>query len=493
MVFSSLSFLCIFLPVVFLLHQVIPGFKGKNALLIVASLLFYAYGEPIYVVLMLVSTVVNWLFGLLLGKEEGEKTENILLKEGSSTERKTNQSSTRFSKKLIVAFAVIVNIGLLGVFKYADMVVATFNALTGLSLSQPNIALPIGISFYTFQAMSYVIDVYRGGVKAQTNYGKVLLYIAFFPQLIAGPIVRYHDVDKQLDCRHASLADIAAGLRRFCLGLAKKVLIANTMAATVDSIYSASFDHVNIIVAWIAAIAYLMQIYFDFSGYSDMAIGMARMFGFHYKENFNYPYKSTTIKEFWRRWHISLSTWLKEYLYIPLGGNRKGKARTVCNKIIVFFLCGLWHGASWTFVVWGLIHGFFLLLEELLPIHKLPKPLGWLYCMLVVTVAFVLFRADSFAQGGYLIAQMFTGFHFEYAAMELALRQLTPVFLIVLGVALVGALPVKITLEQWLQHASQKTVACAEIASYIFAFAMLVICMLTLSGGGYNPFIYFRF
>ncbi|MBO4352292.1 MAG: MBOAT family protein, partial [Eggerthellaceae bacterium] len=445
-------------------------FKGKNALLIVASLFFSAYGEPVYIVLMVVSTLFNWLFGLLIGK-----------------------SGTPSSRKLWVAAAVVVNLAFLGTFKYAGMAIGTFDALTGLGLPDPGIALPIGISFYTFQAMSYVIDVYRGDVQAQRSYPKVLLYIAFFPQLIAGPIVKYHDVEAQLSERHASLADIAAGFRRFCIGLGKKVLIANTMAVAVDSIYAAQLDHVNIAVAWIAALAYLMQIYFDFSGYSDMAIGMARMFGFVYQENFKYPYTSPTVQVFWRRWHISLSTWFKQYVYFPLGGNRKGRARTVFNKLAIFFLCGLWHGASWTFVVWGLIHGFFLLLEEYLPIRKLPKPIGIVYTLLVVTVAFVLFRADSFTQGGYIIAQMFTGWHFEYACVELATRQLTPLFIATFMVAIVASTPIKGALERKVAETSDSKALAFEVASYVLAFALLVLSLLALSGGGYNPFIYFRF
>ncbi len=470
MVFSSLAFICVFLPAVFLLHQVIPWFKGKNALLIIASLLFYAYGEPVFIVLMIVSTLFNWLFGLLIGK-----------------------SDTSGLRKGWVAAAVVVNLAFLGTFKYAGMAVGTLNVLAGLGLPDPQIALPIGISFYTFQAMSYVIDVYRGDVEAQRSYPKVLLYIAFFPQLIAGPIVKYHDVEAQLSERHASLADIAAGFRRFCIGLGKKVLIANTMAVAVDSIYAAQLDHINIAVAWIAALAYLMQIYFDFSGYSDMAIGMARMFGFKYQENFKYPYTSPTVQVFWRRWHISLSTWFRQYVYYPLGGNRKGRPRTVLNKLAIFFLCGLWHGASWTFVVWGLIHGFFLLLEEYLPIRKLPKPIGVVYTLLVVTVAFVLFRSDSFVQGGTIIAQMFTGWHFEYACVELAVRQLTPLFIITFAIAIVAATPIKGAIEQRIEAAPDSMAMVLEVASYVLAIALLVLSLLALSGGGYNPFIYFRF
>ncbi len=466
MVFSSLTFLCVFFPAVFLIYQVLPGMRSKNALLIVASLVFYAYGEPVYVVLMLASTIVNWALGLVLGRTESSAARRIFL-----------------------AVAVVANLGCLCVFKYADMVVNTFNGITGLNVASPDIALPIGISFYTFQALSYVIDVYRGEVEGQKNYAHVLLYIAFFPQLIAGPIIKYHDIEDQLATRHASLEDKALGFRRFCFGLGKKVLIANTMAVAVDSIFGADPSQINILGAWIAAIAYLMQIYFDFSGYSDMAIGMARMFGFTFKENFRYPYASCTIKEFWRRWHISLSTWFKEYVYIPLGGNRKGRPRAVFNKLVVFFTCGLWHGASWTFVVWGLIHGLFLLLEEYIPIKKLPKPIGLLYTLLVVCTAFVLFRADGFGQGIAIIGQMYTGFHFDYASMELAVRQLTPVFVIALVFAIAAAAPIK----PWFEARFDAARPAVRIASYAVGIVLLIACVASLSGGGYNPFIYFRF
>lgn len=470
MVFSSLVFLCVFLPAVFLLHQIIPSMPGKNALLVIASLLFYAYGEPVYVVLMIVSTIVNWAFGVLIGR-----------------------AKTPRSRKALTGCTVAANLAFLAVFKYAGMVVTTLNSLLGASVPLPDIALPIGISFYTFQAMSYVIDVYRGDVEAQHNYGKVLLYIAFFPQLIAGPIVKYHDVAPQLSERHASLADIAAGFRRFCVGLGKKVLIANVMAIAVDSVFAAPLETINVTAAWIAALAYLLQIYFDFSGYSDMAIGMAQMFGFHYKENFNYPYASTSVKEFWRRWHISLSTWFREYLYFPLGGNRKGRGRTVANKMCVFLLCGLWHGASWTFVVWGLIHGLLLMTEEYIPIHKLPKPIGWVYTLLAVTFAFVLFRADSFAQGGTIIAQMICGWHFEHACMALTMKQLTPLFIATFVIAVPAALPIRIAIQKRLANAPANLVIALEVASYALALCLLGACMLDLSGGSYNPFIYFRF
>ena len=297
MVFSSLVFLCIFLPVVLILHTVVRNRKIQNGLLLAASLLFYAYGEPFYVFLMLASAMFNYLLALLIKKHR---------------------------RKLWLVLAVAVNVGVLAVFKYAGFLVSNVNALTGLGLPVPAIALPIGISFFTFQALSYVIDVWRGQVSSQKNYAKVLLYISFFPQLIAGPIVRYTDIAQEIDTRTADPEQIASGLRRFAVGLGKKVLIANTMGAAADAVFGAGASEINALAAWIGAIAYLMQIYYDFSGYSDMAIGLGRMFGFHFRENFDHPYLASSIQDFWRRWHISLSSWFRDYVYIPLGGNRKG-------------------------------------------------------------------------------------------------------------------------------------------------------------------------
>lgn len=474
MVFSSLTFICVFLPLVFLAYYLMPRtwVKRRNFLLILASLFFYAFGEPVYVFVMLLSSTLTFIFGRSIGQ--------------------ARKSSQKRAKALLV-FSIIVDLSFLGVFKYAGFLVSSLDAVSGLSLAIPAIALPIGISFYTFQSMSYNIDIYRGEVEACQNYLLVLLYISLFPQLTAGPIIKYHDIREQLQKRSSGIEDIARGMRRFCLGLAKKVLIANTMAVVADSIYGASLADVNILGAWLAALAYLMQIYFDFSGYSDMAIGLARMFGFSFKENFNYPYISTSIQEFWRRWHISLSSWFKEYLYIPLGGNRKGKLRAGLNKVVIFFTCGLWHGASWTFAIWGLFHGFFLLLESYLPIKRLPKFLGIIYSLLVVIIGFVLFRADSFGQGLYFIAQMFAGFHFEYASMSLALQQLTPLFIVAFLAAVVACTPIKLGLETRLAKSKVGLQRLAETASYVVAFGLLFVCLLGLSSGAYNPFIYFRF
>ena len=463
MVFSSMTFLC-----VFLLYSVLPSIPVKNGLLIIASLLFYAYGEPKYVLLMIFSIVMNYLFGRLLDSEN----ERL--------------------RRMIVGLAVCVNLALLFVFKYLDMVLKTVNQISHSSIPMANLALPIGISFFTFQALSYVIDVYRRDVEAEKNLFHVMLYISFFPQLIAGPIVKYHDIQEQIRSRKTDSGEIAAGMRRFILGLAKKVLISNVMAVTADALFAAPMGEMNILSAWTAAIAYLFQIYFDFSGYSDMAIGMGRIFGFTFQENFRYPYISQSIQEFWRRWHISLSTWFKEYLYIPLGGNRKGKVRTCVNKLIVFFSTGLWHGADWTFVIWGLWHGMFMLLEEVIPVKKLPRLLRHVYTLLVVTVGFVMFRADTFAQGIQMTGKMFAGWSFQASQMNLVLQQMTPLFILTVIIAVIACMPVLKWVREW-GETIQPCRKVMEPLGYLMSLFLLVLCILSLSSGTYNPFIYFRF
>lgn len=340
MVFSSLPFLCVFLPAVFLAALVVRATPAQNVLLMVASLLFYAYGEPVLVLLMVLMSLGAYGFGLALGKGPARR------------------------RKLLCAVATTAALGALGAFKYAGWLLGAVGEAFDLAMTVEALALPVGISFYTFQAISYVVDVYRKDVPPQRNLVRLVLYISFFPQLIAGPIIRYHDVDAQLAHRAITLEGVVAGLRRFVVGLAKKVLVADVLAVAVDAIFGADPAQVGGAAAWVAALAYVLQIYFDFSGYSDMAIGMARMFGFAYKENFDYPYASTSIQEFWRRWHISLSTWFRDCLYIPLGGNRKGKRRKYLNLLITFLASGLWHGASWNFVVWGGINGIYQIAGE---------------------------------------------------------------------------------------------------------------------------------
>lgn len=463
MVFSSMVFMCIFLPVVFILHCILPGIRLKNALLLLASVLFYAYGEPVYIILLFVSTLLNYFCACLI-------------------------ESSKY-KKVILTLAVICNLGILIVFKYTDFILGTVNTLTGLHLPLPQIRMPIGISFFTFQAMSYVIDVYRGTTKAQKNYAKVLLYISFFPQLIAGPIVKYHDIAQEIDNRTQSLEGVSLGIRRFSAGLCKKVLISNTMGLVADQLFGASAGNINAAGAWLGVISYMLQIYFDFSGYSDMAIGLGWMFGFHFKENFNYPYISGSIREFWRRWHISLSGWFLEYLYIPLGGNRKGKFRTVVNKMIVFLCTGIWHGAAVNFLFWGIYHGCFLMLEEYVPWigrkgSKLKAVFQHIYALLVVCIGFVFFRADTMSQGLFWIKEMFTGFTWNAAAMSFAVQQITPVFLVTLAGALIACCPVIKTVNNKKWYAP---------FAYVCSLLGLVVCMLSLASGTYNPFIYFRF
>ena len=469
MVFSSLFFLCVFLPVVFVFDRLARSIRAKNALLIAASLVFYAYGEPVLVLLMLASTAFNWLVGRAVG---------------------TTTDAGR--RRALVVCAVVVNLGLLGVFKYAGMAVGTLDALLGLSIPVPQIPLPLGISFYTFQALSYVMDVYRGDVEYSPSYPRVLLYISFFPQLVAGPIVKYHDIAAQMQERHADADDVAAGLRRFSLGLAKKVLVANVMAGVADTLFDLGASAIGCAGAWLAAFAYFLQIYFDFSGYSDMAIGLGRVFGFRFKENFDHPYASASVTEFWRRWHMSLSTWLREYLYFPLGGNRKGRGRAIANRIIVFLLCGLWHGANWTFVVWGLLHGLFLLLENVVPIRKLPKPLGVLYTTLVVMCTFVVFRADTLAEAGSMLGAMFGGAGGGQLAQVLVVEQLTPLFVATAVVAVLAASSVPVRLRERLGAGLAQRPALVT-GSYACALVLLFLSVVSLSSGTYNPFIYFRF
>lgn len=464
MVFSSMVFLCVFLPAAFCLHLLLPGMRAKNFLLVVASLVFYAYGEPIYVILLVASSAGNYILARLTG--ECPKI-----------------------RKLTMTLAVVINLGLLVIFKYSGFLVDTFNSVTGAGIPVPQVRMPIGISFFTFQALSYVIDVYRGDASVQKNFGKALLYISFFPQLIAGPIVKYHDVEAEINNRKQTPEEIGKGIRRFIAGLSKKVLIANTMGLVADNLFGAAATGITGPGAWLGAVSYMLQIYFDFSGYSDMALGLGMMFGFHFHENFDYPYISASIREFWRRWHMSLSGWFKEYLYIPLGGNRRGKFRTVVNKMIVFVCTGIWHGASFNFLFWGIYHGFFLMLEEYIPFigkkgGKLKSFFQHVYALLVVCVGFVFFRADTMKQGCFWIREMFTDFGWKASAMSLTLQQLTPVYLVTLAAALVAAVPVNSMLKKYKWY---------EGFTYVLSLAGFALCVLSLAGGTYNPFIYFRF
>ena len=474
MVFSSNAFLFFFLPIVLGFYYLFRKNRtAANAILTVFSLLFYAWGEPAFVLVMLASIFMNWLFALGIDRY---------------------RARTR-AAKVILAFGCVMNVGLLGVFKYTSFVVTNLNRAFSLSISDPALALPIGISFFTFQAMSYIIDVYRQKGEVQKNFMGVCLYISFFPQLIAGPIVRYSDIDRQIQSRRMTTEGFSVGFRRFIYGLSKKVIISNCMAQIADKVFQLGAPELTTISAWIGALSYMMQIYYDFSGYSDMAIGLGKMFGFDFLENFNYPYLSRSIREFWQRWHISLGTWFREYVYIPLGGNRKGAFRTLVHLLIVFFLTGLWHGASWTFVVWGLYHGFFQIIERI-GFGKLLKKAGIfgnLYCVLVVLFGWVLFRADSFSHALMYASRMVAPWKY---GLENALS-VRPVLLLnmrnmlVFVIAVLGAGPVQAFTKKILPRVHDKwKMSLAEIP---LLAALIIYCVMLLASGTYNPFIYFRF
>ncbi len=461
MVFSTPVFLFLFLPIVLVLNYVIPKkyIAAKNAVLLMASLLFYAWGEPKNVLLMILSIAVNYVCGLLLGKFDAYEKR----------------------RKIVLWVSVVFNLGLLFFFKY-------FNFVTGGIF--PEIALPIGISFFTFQIMSYTIDVYRRSVEPQKNLVKLALYISLFPQLIAGPIVRYIDVEKQLTYRECTAEKTARGMIRFCMGLAKKIVISNTVAAVCDTIFDSAYG-IPAFTAWVGVLCYALQIYFDFSGYSDMAIGMGHMLGFDFLENFNYPYVSVSVQEFWRRWHISLSSWFRDYLYIPLGGNRRGKVRTYINLVIVFACTGLWHGASFSFIIWGLWHGLFLVIERLgfkKVLDKLPKFVGWLYTMLVVLVGWVFFRAETLADAVEYIKCMFT----FGGGITNGMAQFDNLSFFITLAAVILCAPVYTFVKSKIEKTESGKKASFVIEA-VLAAVLLVLSVVFLTGSGYNPFIYFRF
>lgn len=471
MAFSSIPFVCAFFPLVVIGYYLIPSIRIKNCFLIIASLLFYSYGEGYYVLLMIGCAFFNYIFTRLIARADKTKTFLLLL-------------------------AVVGNLGMLGVYKYTEMVLTTINHITDLNVAIPDIRLPIGISFFTFQALSYVVDVYRGKVEADKSFLKILLYISFFPQLIAGPIIKYHSISGQLSRRSVNPEKISSGMRRFVIGLSKKVLLSDTMAVTADYVFSLRFDELGMAAAWIGAASYMLQIYFDFSGYSDMAIGMGKMFGFDFAENFRFPYAASSIQEFWRRWHISLTDWFREYLYIPLGGNRKGKVRTWINRFIVFFCTGLWHGANWTFVLWGLFHGMFLTLETIFRRKKNRfRVLGHIYVLLVVCIGFVLFRADTIEQAVVMISTMFTKTEWNSLIAASTIRIFDNLFLIAFPAAVVCAMPVGQWVKEWANR-RRKNEICYKIADgfgYMGSLILLFACIMSLAGGTFHPFIYFRF
>lgn len=478
MVFSSLTFLFLFLPIVLLLLSLCRKIPYQNTLLFVSSILFYAWGGVGYTFILLVSIVVNYLSGIVL-----------------------QQYPVR--KRLWLAVSVILNLSMLLFFKYANFLVDNFNILGGVFGMSPvtirHIVLPIGISFFTFQGISYLVDVYRGSTQAQTNFLKLGTYIALFPQLIAGPIIRYHEIEPQLSERTFSLDNLYEGIKRFCFGLFRKVFIANQLALISDDIFSRAPDTLSSPVAWIGAIVYSLQIYYDFAGYSDMAIGLGRMFGFRFPENFRFPYISESVREFWQRWHITLSAWFKDYLYIPLGGNRKGKYRTYLNLYIVFFLTGLWHGASWTFVIWGLMHGSFMVLERVgfdRLLGKMFRSVRHLYTLLVVVVAWVFFRSDNLDYALQFIGRMFS-FHNEQGAMIFLQFYNQPLYNLAGIVSLIGCTPLLARLNDgWKERIHSGSGFLWHVRHIGVIIAVTVILVLSccfLVTGSYNPFIYFRF
>ena len=466
MVFSSLTFLFAYLPLTLAAYFLTP-LRWRNLTLLLVSLFFYGWGEPKYLVLMLISITQGYVFGILIEKFREKKL-----------------------SKLFLILSILFSFAMLGYCKYADFFISSFNALTGLSIPLLKIALPIGISFYTFQTVSYVIDVYRRDVKAQRNYINLAAYISMFPQLIAGPIVRYSDIAAQLENRTHSLSDAALGVRRFVIGLSKKILIANVLGELVD-IFKNSNEK-SVLFCWIYAIAYTLHIYFDFSGYSDMAIGLGHVFGFRFLENFNYPFISRSITEFWRRWHMSLGSWFRDYLYIPLGGNRVPLGRWIFNIAVVWAATGLWHGAAWNFVLWGVYFAILLVAEKLWLSKFLEKShvLGHAYVMLLVVISFVLFDASSLSGAISTVGAMFGAGGLPASSFE-ALYYLRS-YAVVLILAAIGSTPLpKRIIER--VRGTKGGAALLNAAEPILLVALLAVCTAFLIDGSFNPFLYFRF
>ena len=458
MVFSSTLFLFIFLPITLAMYFICDK-RLKNTWLLLASLFFYSWGEPIYLLLMLASITINYIFALLISKCQ-EVERNI-------------------EAKVLLTITVICNLAGLVYFKYWDFIITNVNQICSTDISLKNIALPIGISFFTFQAMSYVVDVYRGDAKVQKNIFNLGLYISLFPQLIAGPIVRYVDIEKQLDNRKTDMLQIYDGVKLFMIGFSKKILIADQLASLNDSIFK--LNGASAPSAWIGAIGYSLQIYFDFSGYSDMAVGIGKMFGFEFVNNFNYPYISKTIKEFWRRWHISLSTWFRDYVYIPLGGSRCKKGRAYFNLAVVFFLTGVWHGASWNFIIWGLYYAVFLILERLFLeklLQKLPLLVQHTYSLLVIIIGWVFFRAEDLSSAIEYIKNMFVINDNSIRDM-ISVMNGRYIFCLVMGI--IFSIP-------WMKKLDTSRFVYDVILILVF---ILAICYMV--GSGFSPFLYFRF
>ena len=482
MVFSSITFLFYFLPFLLLIYYL----TGRsNLVLLLGSIIFYAWGEIEFVFLLLLSCLINYTFGLLI------------------------ELNTRLHAKLMLSLGIACNLGLIILFKYAHFMVDTLNFIIGKSdlgigpISIAPIHLPLGISFFTFQAISYLVDIYRKDAFVEKNPSNVALYISMFPQLVAGPIVRFHTISQALHSRRETIENFTRGLQLLIVGLGQKVLIANTVAVPADKIFSLPPESLNAAYSWVGAICYMLQIYFDFAGYSNMAIGLGLMFGFHFPKNFDYPYTSRSITEFWRRWHMTLSSWFRDYLYIPLGGNRKGRARTYANLLIVFFLCGLWHGASWTFVCWGLYHGLFLIVERMgfnAALNRIWKPFAHVYALFVIIVGWIIFRSDTISQALTMSSKMV-----DFSGVREALIHLSRFgsfdVIIAIAAGVLFSTPIFYRIyDKCLNIVDrfcplmriEKDLAkdTMEIAGFLM---VLLLVVMSLSSSAYNPFIYFRF
>ena len=480
MVFSTSIFIYLFLPVTLIIYYLMPK-KGKNLIILLSGLLFYSWGEPIYVIVMLISTMIDYFAGLIMNHFEGRKV----------------------PRRICLIVSIVMNLGLLGIFKYSGFIAENINAIAGTQIIDinnmnffgieylPMNMLPIGISFFTFQSMSYTIDLYLGNVKVQKNPISFAAFVTLFPQIVAGPIVRYDDVAKELDDRSITIDLIYDGIIKFIIGLSKKVLIANSIGALWTSIKATDIANVSVVSSWLGILAFTFQIYFDFSGYSDMAVGLGKMMGFNFPKNFDYPYLSKSISEFWRRWHITLGAWFKSYVYIPLGGNRKGMARTIFNLAVTWFLTGVWHGASWNFILWGTLYGVVIILEKLFLgklLDKIPDIFGHIYTMLLVILGWVLFDTADLPTAGAYIAKMF-GFGGGAFIDSTAMYQIAT-YGITFIICIIGCtnLP-KLAVEAL----KKKSAVLVNYGGIAVMTGMFIICAAYLVDQTYNPFLYFNF
>ena len=463
MVFSSITFLFYFLPIVLIIYYLVPN-KYKNAVLLISSFAFYFYGEPKNIYIMIFSIIFTYIFGILIDKYRGKKYDKIFL-----------------------ILSISISIGLLIYFKYADFIIKNINLWLSNKIDLIHVILPIGISFYTFQLISYIVDVYRGEAKVQKNIIKLSTYISLFPQLIAGPIVRYTTIENQLENREYNMKNFSIGVRRFIIGLGKKVMIANVMGNLIN-IFLVS-DEKSVLFYWLYAIALMIQIYFDFSGYSDMAIGLGKMLGFDFPENFNYPYIATSITDFWRRWHISLSSWFRDYIYIPLGGNRVSKLKWIRNIIIVWMLTGLWHGAEWNFVIWGLYFGVLLIIEKVFLLkwlQKIPKVISRIYTLFIVMISFIIFNGEGISTILENIGGLFKFVSIPLITNESMYYLKSYIIVIILGI--IGATPICKNILT-----NEKLKKIVNILEPIYLLLIFIICTSYIVDGSFNPFLYFRF